>query len=184
MNETLTEFERKMEKSISFFTEELATIRAGRANPAILDKVMVDYYGTPTPIAQIGNISVPEPHTLVIQPWDISILSQVEKAINKSDVGVNPQNDGKIIRLNFPTPTEERRKELAKTLHKKAEDAKVHIRSIRRDAVDLVKNQKKKSEITEDDLKNLEIQIQKLTDAKIKEIEEIATKKEKEILEV
>jgi ribosome recycling factor len=184
MNESLREFENKMEKSIGFFIEELAGIRAGRANPAILNKVTVDYYGTPTPIAQVGNVSVPEPHLLVIQPWDAGILAQIEKAINKSDVGVNPQNDGKVIRLSFPTPTEERRRELAKTLRKKAEEAKVHIRAIRRDAVDFVKNQKKKSEITEDDLKDLENEIQKLTDAKIKDIDGITAKKEKEILEV
>lgn len=184
MNDLLNEFEQKMKKSIDFYIDDIATIRAGRANPAILDKVTVEYYGTPTPIAQVGNVSMPESHSLVIQPWDVSILSDVEKAIYKSDIGVNPQNDGKVIRLNFPTPTEERRKELAKTLGKKSEDAKVNIRSIRRDAVDFVKALKKKSEITEDDLKDLENEIQKLTDTKIKEIEVITTKKEKEILEV
>ncbi len=184
MNEALKEFDVKMEKSIAFFAEDIATIRAGRANPAILDKVSVAYYGTPTPITQVGNISMPEPHMLVIQPWDAGILSEIEKAIHKSDIGVNPQNDGKVIRLSFPTPTEERRKELVKTLHKKSEDAKVHIRSIRRDAIDHMKALKKKSEITEDDLKDLENEIQKLTDAKIKDIDGITAKKEKEILEV
>ncbi len=184
MNASLKEFDNKMEKSISFFVEDIATIRAGRANPAILEKVTVEYYGTATPISQVGNISMPEPHMLVIQPWDASILSDIEKSIYKSDIGINPQNDGKIIRLNFPTPTEERRKELVKALHKKSEEAKVHIRSIRRDAIDFVKNQKKKSEITEDDLKDLENEIQKLTDAKIKDIDGITSKKEKEILEV
>jgi ribosome recycling factor len=149
-----------------------------------LEKVMVEYYGTPTPISQIGNISVPEPHMLVIQPWDAGIISEIEKAINKSDIGINPQNDGKVIRLIFPTPTEERRRELVKGLNKKAEEAKVHIRSIRREAIDFVKKQKKDGEITEDDLKDLENDIQKLTDSKIKEIEEITQKKEKEILEV
>jgi ribosome recycling factor len=180
----LEDFERKMDKSISIYTKDIATIRAGRANPAILEKVMVEYYGTPTPISQIGNISVPEPHMLVIQPWDAGIISEIEKAINKSDIGINPQNDGKVIRLIFPTPTEERRRELVKGLNKKAEEAKVHIRSIRREAIDFVKKQKKDGEITEDDLKDLENDIQKLTDSKIKEIEEITQKKEKEILEV
>ncbi len=180
----LEDFERKMDKSISIYTKDIATIRAGRANPAILEKVMVEYYGTPTPISQIGNISVPEPHMLVIQPWDAGIISEIEKAINKSDIGINPQNDGKVIRLIFPTPTEERRRELVKGLNKKAEEAKVHIRSIRREAIDFVKKQKKDGEITEDDLKDMENDIQKLTDSKIKEIEEITQKKEKEILEV
>lgn len=184
MNGSLKEFEQKMDKSISFYVEDIGTLRAGRANPAVLDKILVEYYGTPTPIPQVGNVSVPESHTLVIQPWDATIIADIEKAIYKSDLGINPQNDGKVIRLNFPTPTEERRKELVKTLHKKAEDAKVNIRSIRRDAIDFVKAQKKKSEITEDDLKDLENEIQKLTDSKIKEIEVITSKKEKDISEV
>ncbi|OQB13984.1 MAG: Ribosome-recycling factor [Firmicutes bacterium ADurb.Bin193] len=184
MDDALLEFDRKMEKSIGYFVAELATLRAGRANPSILDKVTVEYYGTPVPIAQVANISVPEPHLLVIQPWDASILSDIERAINKSDIGINPQNDGKVIRLNFPTPTEERRKELVKTLHKKSEEGKVHIRSIRREAIDFVKNMKKKNEITEDDLTSLEAEIQKLTDTKITEIDQITEKKEKEILEI
>lgn len=184
MSDWLKNFEEKMDKSINFFTEELVTLRAGRANPAILDRVMVEYYGTPTPIVQVASVSVPEPHMIVIQPWDASILQDIEKAINKADLGINPQNDGKVIRLSFPRPTEERRKELVKTLGKKTEEARVAIRSIRREAMEHAKALKKKSEITEDDLKDYENQIQKLTDAKIKEVEDIAVKKEKEILEV
>ena len=184
MYEWLKEFEEKMNKSVNYFADDLVTLRAGRANPGILDKVMVEYYGTPTPIGQIGNISVPEPHMITIQPWDATALGDIEKAINKSDLGINPQNDGKIIRLTFPTPTEERRKELVKSLSKKTEEARVHIRSIRRDAVDAAKAKKKDGEITEDGLKDVEVQIQKLTDKKIKDAEEIAAKKEKEILEV
>lgn len=184
MSDWLKDFETKMDKSIGFFADDLVTLRAGRANPAILDRVMVEYYGTPTPIAQVASISVPEAHMIVIQPWDASILQDVEKAINKADLGVNPQNDGKVIRLSFPSPTEERRRELVKALGKKTEDARVAIRSIRREAMDFAKSLKKKSEITEDDLKRYENEIQKLTDAKIKEAEDIAAKKEKEILEV
>lgn len=184
MSVWLKDFETKMDKSINFFADDLITLRAGRANPAILDRVMVEYYGTPTPIGQVGNISVPEAHMIVIQPWDASILQDIEKAINKAELGVNPQNDGKIIRLNFPTPTEERRKDLVKTLGKKTEEGRINIRSIRREAIDFAKALKKKNEITEDDLKDLETQIQKLTDDKIKEVEGIAARKEKEILEV
>lgn len=180
----LDAFEEKMEKVINFYHSDLNTIRAGRANPAILEKVKVEYYGTPTPVQQVGNISVPEPHTILIQPWDASILGDIEKAINKSDIGINPQNDGKAIRLNFPPLTEERRKELAKSLHKKAEEAKVGIRNVRRDAMDAAKKQQKNGDITEDDQKAMENDIQKLTDKKIKEIEDILAKKEKEILEV
>ncbi len=184
MKQQIAEFGAKMDKSINFYYDDLNSIRAGRANPAVLDKISVDYYGVPTPLTQIGNISVPEAHTLIIQPWDASILSEIEKAINKSDLGINPQSDGKVIRLNFPSLTEERRRDIAKSLHKKAEDAKVHIRSIRRDAIEFFKAQKKNSEITEDDLKTVEADVQKLTDVKIKEIETILSKKEKEILEV
>ena len=180
----LKDFETKMDKVINYFVTDIGSIRAGRANPAILDKVKVEYYGAPTPIQQVGNISVPEPHTILIQPWDATILNDIERAINKSDIGINPQNDGKAIRLNFPPLTEERRKEIAKTLHKKAEETKVGIRNIRRDAVDAFKKMQKASEITEDDLKESENDIQKLTDKKVKEIEDILAKKEKEILEV
>lgn len=174
----------KMGKTISVFESDLGSIRAGRANPGVLDKVSVDYYGSPTPVAQIGNVSVPDPRSITIQPWDASMLSEIEKAIQKSDIGINPVNDGKIIRLSFPPLTEERRKELAKSISKKAEDCKVSIRSIRRDAIDELKKMKKNSEITEDDLKSMETKIQKLTDDKIKEVDVIAAKKEKEIMEV
>jgi len=184
MKQQVLEFEQKMDKSINYFHTDINATRAGRANPAVLDKISVEYYGAPTPLAQIGSISIPEPHTLVIQPWDATVLSAIEKAINKSDIGINPQNDGKVIRLSFPPLTEERRKEIAKSLHKKAEEAKVHIRSIRRDAIEHFKTMKKNSEITEDDLKTVETDIQKLTDNKIKDIENILAKKEKEILEV
>jgi len=174
----------KMDKTISVFQEDLAAIRAGRANPAILSKVTVDYYGTPTPISQIGTISVPEARSLVIQPWDASVLGEVERAILASDVGITPNNDGKMIRLNFPPLTEERRKEIVKGIGKRSEEAKVAIRAIRRDFIEQVKKQIKTNEATEDDLKNMEADLQNLTDKKIKEIEEITVKKEKEILEV
>ena len=176
--------ESKMNKTISVFQEDLSAIRAGRANPAILSKVTVDYYGTATPIAQVGTVSVPEARSLVIQPWDATILGEIEKAILKSDVGVTPNNDGEKIRLNFPPLTEERRKELVKGIGKRSEEAKVAIRSIRRDFIDAVKKQIKSNEATEDDLKAMEADLQKLTDTKIKEIEVITAAKEKEILEV
>lgn len=178
------EIEERMNKRVSGFHSELKTIRAGRANAAVLDKVAVEYYGTMTPIAQIGSISTPEPRMLVIQPWDASILSEIEKAINKSEIGIAPQNDGKVIRLNFPPLTEERRKELVKTVKKYAEEAKVQIRNARRDAMDDYKKKQKASEITEDDLKGIEKDIQNLTDKFIKEIDDITQDKEKEILEV
>lgn len=178
------EIEEKMNKRIEGFYSELKTIRAGRANAAILDKVAVEYYGTMTPVAQIGSISSPEPRLLVIQPWDQSILAEIEKAINKSEIGIAPQNDGKVIRLTFPPLTEERRKELVKTVKKYSEEAKVQIRNIRRDALDDFKKKQKASEITEDDLKGIEKDIQTLTDNFIKEIEDITADKENEILEV
>ncbi|MBO5454006.1 MAG: ribosome recycling factor [Clostridia bacterium] len=174
----------KMDKTISVLTSNLATIRAGRANPAVLDKISVDYYGVATPIQQVGNISVPEARTIIIQPWDASILGDIEKAINASDLGINPANDGKVIRLNFPPLTEERRKEIVKQVHKEGEESKVAIRSIRRDALEGYKKQQKSSEITEDDLKDIEKDIQDLTDKSIKNIDEIIKKKEAEILEV
>lgn len=177
-------FESKMSKSISVFEADLASIRAGRANPAILDKVTVEYYGVDSPLTQIGTVSVPDARTILIQPWDASILGEVEKAILKSDIGITPNNDGKSIRLNFPPLTEERRKELSKTVKKYGEECKIAIRSIRRDAIESFKAQKKASEITEDDLKIAEDDIQKLTDKFIKTIDEITAKKEKEIMEV
>lgn len=177
-------FESKMKKSISVFEADLASIRAGRANPAILDKVTVEYYGVDSPLTQIGTVSVPDARTILIQPWDASILGEVEKAILKSDIGITPNNDGKSIRLNFPPLTEERRKELSKTVKKYGEECKIAIRSIRRDAIETFKAQKKSSEITEDDLKIAEEDIQKLTDKHIKLIDDITAKKEKEIMEV
>lgn len=178
------EIEEKMNKRVDGFHSELKTIRAGRANAAVLDKVAIDYYGVPTPVAQVGSISSPEPRALVIQPWDQTILKEIEKAIQKSEIGIAPQNDGKVIRLNFPPLTEERRKELVKQVKKYAEEAKVQIRNVRRDAMEDYKAKKKNSEITEDDLKGIEKDIQALTDKFVKEIEDITAAKEKEILEV
>ncbi|MBQ7793708.1 MAG: ribosome recycling factor [Clostridia bacterium] len=178
------EIEERMNKRVDGFHSELKTIRAGRANASVLDKVAIDYYGTPTPIQQVGSISSPEPRMLVIQPWDASVLGEIEKAINKSEIGITPQNDGKVIRLNFPPLTEERRKELVKQVKKYSEEAKVQIRNARRDAMEDYKTKKKNSEITEDDLKGIEKDIQNLTDKYIKEIDDITADKEKEILEV
>lgn len=184
MNEIFKIAEEKMNKSINSLLGEYAAIRAGRANPAILDKVMVEYYGTPTPVNQMAAVSVPDARTLMIQPWDKSTLKDIERAILTSDIGINPQNDGSVIRLVFPPLTEERRKEIGKNIFKLAEDCKVAIRSIRRDAMDKLKDMKKKSEITEDDLKNGEKKMQDLTDKFCKEIDGIADKKEKEIMEL
>ena len=177
-------YEEKMNKSISVLESDLSTLRAGRANPAMLNKISVEYYGVPTPLAQIGNLSVPDPRTLLIQPRDATILGDIEKAILKSDLGITPANDGKAIRLSFPPLTEERRKELAKTIRAKCEDSKVAIRSIRRDAIETFKKAQKNSEITEDDLKGIEKDVQNLTDKFIKLIDDIQAKKEKEIMEL
>lgn len=174
----------KMKKTESVLKEELAGIRAGRANPAVLDKINIDYYGVPTPINQLGNISVPEARVIVIQPWEAKILKDMEKAIQKSDIGINPNNDGKVIRLVFPMLTEERRRELTKVVKKLGEDAKVAIRAIRRDANDHFKAQKKNSEITEDDLKDIEKEMQNITDKAIAEIDKLVHLKEQELLEV
>jgi len=174
----------KMQKSCAAYERDMMGLRAGRANPQLLDRIMVDYYGTPTPINQIGNISSPEPRLLVIAPWEAKMIPQIEKAIQKSDLGLNPSNDGKIIRLVFPELNEERRKELTKVASKGAEETKVAIRNIRRDAVDQIKKLKKNSEITEDDQKDAEEEIQKLTDKAIKDVDAIYAKKEKEIMEV
>jgi ribosome recycling factor len=184
MSEAVKKYEEKMKKTISVLNEQLASIRAGRANIAILDKVTVDYYGSPTPIQQVASVSVSEGRTILIQPWDKAVLNAIEKAIHKSDLGINPISDGSIIRLAFPQPTEERRKELCKQAAKTAEESKVAIRSIRRDAIDVFKTQKKKSEITEDDLSDLEKEMQKLTDNYIKDIDKILEAKEKEIKEI
>jgi len=178
------EFENKMIKTIEALQNNYTTVRAGRANPSILDQVKVDYYGTPTPINQIAGISTPDPRTLMITPWDASSLKHIEKAIMTSELGINPANDGRVIRLQFPQPTEERRKELIKLIHKQAEDAKVSIRNIRRDAVEKFKAQKKTGEITEDDLEITEKDLQKLTDKYTGEISRAATKKESEIKEI
>ena len=177
-------FEEKMMKSISVYEENLAEVRAGRANPAILNKVMIDYYGTPTPINQVAGISVPEARMIVIQPWDASILKEIEKEILKSDIGINPNNDGKVIRLVFPELNEERRKEIVKDIRKMAEEAKVAIRSIRRDAIDEAKAMQKNSEMSEDELKVAEDKIQKLTDKYVDEIDKILDKKEKEVMSI
>ena len=177
-------FTRKMDKTVSLLSEELSEIRAGRANPAVLNKISIDYYGTPTPITQVGNITVPEARLLVFTPWDAKVLKDVEKEIQKSDLGINPNNDGKSIKLVFPPLTEERRLELTKQVKKLGEESKVAVRSIRRDAVEFFKNQKKKSEITEDDQKIAEKEIQTFTDKHIEEIDKVVAKKEKELLEV
>ncbi len=176
--------EEKMGKAIHVLKEELAGLRAGRANPSILDRISVDYYGAATPINQLGSISVPEARVIVIQPWEAKILKDIEKAIQKSDIGINPNNDGKVIRLVFPVLTEERRKELTKAVKKHGEDSKVAIRSIRRDSIEHFKTQKKNGDITEDDLKDAETDIQKLTDKYITDIDKIIELKDKEILEV
>lgn len=174
--------EEKMDKTISVLQENFAEVRAGRANPAILNKIKVDYYGVSTPINQVAGISVPEARLIVIQPWDMSILKEIEKAILASDIGITPNNDGKVIRLSFPELNEERRKELVKEIKKTAEEAKVSIRSLRRDGIDEAKKEQKDGNITEDDLRNAEIEIQKLTDKKIEQIDNITASKEKEIM--
>ncbi len=174
----------KMTKTVNALVHEYGTIRAGRANASVLDKVHVDYYGAPTPINQMAAISVSEARILTIQPWDASTLGKIEKAIQQSDVGINPQNDGKVIRLVFPPLTEDKRKEIAKGISKKAEESKVAIRSIRRDCIEKLKAMKKASEITEDDLKDGESELQKITDKFVKEIDEVAAKKQKEVMEI
>ena len=174
----------KMEKTISVFSEKLSEVRAGRANPNILNKITVDYYGVATPINQIAGISVPEPRMILIQPWDISMLKEIEKAINIAEIGINPNNDGKVIRLAFPELTEERRKDLVKDIRKIAEESKVAIRAIRRDGMDMAKTAQKNNEMTQDDLTAAETKIQKMTDTKIAEIDELLAKKEKEIMTV
>ena len=184
MKETLKLYETKMGKTIDVLSKELAAIRAGRANPGVLNKIIVEYYGAPTPLPQVAAVSTPDPRTLQIQPWDASILRKIEKAIQMSDLGLNPQNDGKSIRLTFPPLTEERRKELIKQASKTGEDAKVAIRNIRRDAIDKFKDMKKKNEITEDGEKDAHEQMQKITDKYIKEIDGIVAKKSKELSEV
>ena len=184
MNERLKHYNEKMEKTIRVLENEYSAIRAGRANPAVLDKITVDYYGTPTQIQAMAAISVSEARILVIQPWDKSTRRPIEKAIQASDIGINPTNDGTVIRIVFPPLTEERRKEICKQIKKQGEDSKVAIRSIRRDANEKFKALKKSSEVSEDEEKDLEDQMQKMTDKFCKRIDEIAAKKEKEILEI
>ena len=184
MNPVLTQAEEKMTKSVNALANEYSSIRAGRANPAVLDKVLVEYYGAPTPVTQLAAVSVPEARTLLIQPWDKSALKGIEKAIQTSDIGINPQNDGSPVRLVFPPLTEERRRELVKGVYKYAEEAKIAVRSIRRDAMDKLKELKKKAEITEDDQKGLEKKLQELTDKYCKEVDELSAKKDKEIMEI
>ena len=184
MQEQLKKAEERMGRRYDHMCQDFSEIRAGRANPAVLDKVKVDYYGTPTPVNQLAAVSVTEARTLVIQPWDTSLLRQIEKAIQKSDVGINPNNDGKVIRLIFPPLTEERRKLIVKDVQKIAEDTKVQIRNVRREAIEKLKAMKKKSEITEDDLKNAEKKMQKLTDNFTKKVDETSAAKQKELLEL
>ena len=184
LQDVINTAKEKMKKSCEVYERDMMSLRAGRANPQLLDRILVDYYGTPTPINQIGNISSPEPRLLVIAPWDAKMIPQVEKAIQKSDLGLNPSNDGKLIRLVFPELNEERRKDLTKVASKGAEDTKVAIRSIRRDAIEQIKKLKKNSEITEDDQRDAEEDMQKITDKAVKEVDDIFAKKEKEIMEV
>lgn len=178
------EVESRMEKRVDELVSEFKTIRAGRANASVLDKISVEYYGTMTPINQVGAISSPEPRMLVIQPWDATLVKAIEKAINMSELGISPQNDGKVIRLTFPPLTEERRKELVKKVKKYAEEAKVSVRNVRRDSIEMYKKQKKNGEITEDDMKKIEKDIQDLTDKYTKEIDKVTADKEKEITEL
>jgi len=184
MEEKIKVYEEKMNKSYYALQNEYSSIRAGRANPHVLDKLRVDYYGSPTPLQQVGNISVPEPRMLLIQPWDKSLIKPIEKAILTSDLGINPNNDGSAIRLIFPELTEERRKELAKDVKKKGENAKVAIRNIRRDANETIKKMEKAGEISEDDQKDLETKVQKITDKYIADIDKAVEEKSKEILTV
>ena len=184
MKEVLKKNDERMQRRIDHLVDEYKSIRAGRANPAVLDKITVDYYGVPTPINQLSSISVTEARTLVIQPYDASSLRSIEKAIQMSDVGINPQNDGKIIRLIFPPLTEDKRKEIAKDIAHIAEDSKVQVRNVRRDTIEKLKAMKKSGELTEDDLKEGEKKVQKSTDKFIKEIDDIADRKKEEIMEI
>ena len=184
MKELNKEFDAKMKKTIDVVMSDFASVRAGRANAAVLDKITVDYYGAPTPLNQVAAISSPDPRSLMIQPWDGTLLKAIEKAIQTSDLGINPQNDGKVIRLAFPQLTEERRKDLTKQVRKYGEEGKVALRNIRRDAMEDFKKKKKASELTEDDLKQLEKELQDLTDKRCKDIDELTAKKEQELMAV
>ena len=184
MKEAKREYDAKMQKTIDVVVSDFAGVRAGRANAAVLDKIVVDYYGSPTPIQKVASISSPDPRSLMIQPWDSSLLKAIEKAIQASDLGINPQNDGRLIRLAFPQLTEERRKELTKQVRKYGENGKVAIRNIRRDAMEKFKAMQKKSEITEDDLKLYEKELQDMTDKRCKQLDELTAKKEAELMAV
>ena len=184
MSPEIKNYDEKMLKTIEVAKANFASVRAGRANAGVLDRITVEYYGTPTPLNQVAAVSSPDPRTLVIQPWDGSLLKAIEKAIQTSDLGINPQNDGRVLRLAFPQLTEERRKELTKQVKKYGEEGKVAVRNIRRDAMDEIKKKTKKSEITEDDQKNLEKELQDLTDKRCKEIDELTAKKDKELMAV
>lgn len=184
MNEICKPYDEKMKKTIEVVKSDFASVRAGRANAGVLDRIQVEYYGTPTPIQQVASISTPDPRTLAIQPWDASILRDIERAIQSSDLGINPQNDGRIIRLSFPQLTQERRVELTKQVRKYSENGKVAIRNIRRDAMEDIKKMTKKSELTEDDQKNLEKELQDITDKHCKEIDALTAEKEKELMAV
>ncbi len=183
-NEVLTTHETKMKKAMDVLRADLATLRAGRATPALLEKVTVEYYGTPTPVTQVANVSVPEPRMIVIQPWEKGLMKDIEKAIMKSDLGLMPSNDGVVIRLTIPQMTEQRRQELVKVVHKKAEDCRVAVRNIRRDANDAIKKMEKDKVVSEDEAKKAQDDIQKLTDKIIKDVDHIMASKEKEIMEV
>ncbi len=184
MSDFIKDAEARMQKTIESVKSDFASVRAGRANASVLDRIQVEYYGTPTPLNQVAAISSPDPRQLVIQPWDSSLLRPIEKAIQTSELGINPQNDGKVIRLTFPQLTEERRKELTKQVRKYAEGGKVAIRNIRRDVMDKIKAAKKKSEVTEDDVKDLEKKLQDATDKYIKKLDELGAEKEKELMSV
>lgn len=184
METVFAKTKEKMEKCLDSLERDYKAVRAGRANPAVLDRVVVDYYGCPTPLNQMAAISVPEPRMLMVQPWDASTLREIEKAINVAEIGINPSNDGKVIRLAFPPLTEERRKELVKEISKRAEEAKVAIRNVRRDAIDSLKKLKKDNEITEDDLKDGEKELQDITDSYVKQTDEMEKNKEQEILSI
>ena len=184
MSPEITSYDEKMLKTIEVVKSNFASVRAGRANAGVLDRITVEYYGTPTPLNQVANIGSPDPRTLTVQPYDMSLMKAIEKAIQTSDLGINPQNDGRVIRLAFPQLTEERRKELTKQVRKYGEEGKVALRNIRRDAMDDIKKKTKKSELTEDDQKKLEKELQELTDKRCKDIDDLTAKKEKELMAV
>lgn len=184
MKELLTKAESRMQKRVDHLSGDFAAVRAGRANPAVLDKIMVDYYGTPTPINQLAAVSVTEARTLTIQPWDASVLHPIEKAIQVSELGINPQTDGKTLRIIFPPLTEDRRKDLVKDIHKMAEETKISLRTVRRETIEKSKAMKKDGELTEDDLKQVEKKVQELTDRYVKETDKMVEKKQKEIMEI